>query len=61
MTTHICITTDQTMTWCNFKITEPHYANAEAAALNGRFEKKKNLCGLCIDAITEALENGRSD
>lgn len=58
---HVTITTDTSMTWCNQKLNELSYANAEAAALNGRFDKKKNLCGLCIDAITEALENGRVD
>lgn len=58
---HIRITTDETMTWCNYKLQDDnYYRSAELAALNGRFEHKTNVCGDCIDAVTEALENGRS-
>lgn len=58
MTVHVAITSDTSMTWCNQKINDLHFANAEAAALNGRFEKKKNICVQCIEAIKEALDNG---
>lgn len=59
MTHHIKISPEDTLSWCGETLAPSfHFANVEAAVLNGKHTKEPKACWLCTKEIINHLMDG---